>query len=70
MFEKKEEKYFITIQAVETCFNNIDKEKFKEWTELSRKRSKSVYQYKYVDRGDHTKTKNKYKAKKRKIKRT
>ena len=62
----KKKNILLHIQASESCFQKVDKKTYKEWTDLSKKRSKSIFQYKYVDKGEHTKAQNKYLEKKRK----
>ena len=65
---KKKKSVLLHIQASESCHKNIDHKTYQEWVELSRQRSKSVFQYKYVEKGYHTKAQNKYLEKKREIK--
>ena len=65
----KKKNILLHIQASKSCYQEIDKQKLEEWSEYSIKWSKSLFQYKYVDRGDHTKAMNKYLEKKRNIKR-
>ena len=48
------------IRAREECYEKVDKNAFDLWKEVSRKKSKSKYQYKYVDRGAHMKAQGKY----------
>ena len=62
----KKKNILLHIQASESCFQKVDQKTYQEWTELSKKRCKSIFQYKYVDKGEHTKAQNKYFEKKRK----
>ena len=53
------------IRAREECYQKVDKNVFDQWKEASRKKTKSKYQYKYVDRGEHMKAQERYLQKKK-----
>ena len=56
------------IKTSELCFQKVDRSTFDKWKELSRKRTKSQYQYQYVDNGNHSKAQDKYLGIKKNIK--
>ena len=63
--KKKKVNLLRHIRAREECYQKIDKSLFDQWKVVSRKKTKSKYQYKYVDRGDHMKAQEKYLKKKK-----
>ena len=57
---KKKKNILLHIKAREECYQNVDRQKFDKWKEISRKKTKSKYQKKYVESGDHSKAQDKY----------
>ena len=62
---KKKVNVLLHIRAKEECYQKVDKNVFEQWKEVSRKKTKSKYQYKYVKKGEHLKAQEKYLQKKK-----
>ena len=64
----KKKNILLHIRTSESCFQKVDRKSFDQWRELSRKKTKSLYQYQYVDNGEHSKAQDKYLGVKKAIK--